>query len=108
MTAEAPRAGRRPSTKPSNRSASLPLVEVLAVNVRVFRKRLRLTLRAASALAGLHWRQWQRLEAGKGNPTIETLARVAKGLGVELSALLRQQAGSGLSGAGGGRNQAQR
>ena len=30
----------------------------------------------------------QKVEAGRGNPTLETLARVAKGLGVELSALL--------------------
>lgn len=89
MTAEAARGGIRRSKKAGDRRASRRLVEALAVNVRARRKRLRLTVRQASKLAGLNWRHWQKLEVCDLNPTLETLARVAKGLRVKLASLLR-------------------
>jgi hypothetical protein len=43
----------------------------------------------AAELAGMHWRHWQKLEAGDLNATIQTLVRVARVLGVEVADLFR-------------------
>jgi transcriptional regulator with XRE-family HTH domain len=41
-----------------------------------------LTQEDAASLAGIDWRRWQRLEGGSVNPTVRTLARVARVLGL--------------------------
>jgi len=61
---------------------------ILARNVRRRRNALKLTLAAASERVHLHWRHWQKIEAGDVNVTLDTLVRVAGALGVELHVLL--------------------
>jgi plasmid maintenance system antidote protein VapI len=48
-----------------------------------------LTVEAASELAGMHWRHWQKLEAGEVNATLRTLARLGDALGTSPEELLR-------------------
>jgi transcriptional regulator with XRE-family HTH domain len=81
--------------------------EVLRQRVRVNVRRLRqaagLTLKAAAQRAELHWRHWQKLEAGTVNLTLVTLARVALALGVDPTTLLDEPPGerpTGSQGAG--------
>jgi len=47
-----------------------------------------LTQEQAASVAGIDGKRWQRLEAGKVNPTIKTLVRVASALGGSFSQLL--------------------
>jgi hypothetical protein len=47
-----------------------------------------LTVEAASELAGMHWRHWQKLEAGEVNATLRTLARLGDALGTSPRELL--------------------
>jgi hypothetical protein len=58
------------------------------VNVRRLRQAAGLTLKVAAERAELHWRHWQKLEAGEVNLTLMTLARVAWALRVEPAVLL--------------------
>lgn len=39
---------------------------------------------AASETVGMHWRMWQKIEAGETNVTLRNLARVAKALRVDV------------------------
>jgi transcriptional regulator with XRE-family HTH domain len=47
-----------------------------------------LTQEAAALSCGMDYKRFQRLELGAVNPTIKTLARVAKGLGSDFWTLL--------------------
>jgi transcriptional regulator with XRE-family HTH domain len=47
-----------------------------------------LTLEEAAHRGDLHWRHWQKLEAGEVSPTLRTLARLAETLRVEPGDLL--------------------
>ena len=60
----------------------------LAQNVRRLRHERGLTLEAASDLAGVNSRHFQKLEAGEVNATLRTLARLADALGVRPEQLL--------------------
>jgi len=42
---------------------------------------------AASELAGMHWRMWQKIEGAETNVTLRNLARVAKALRVDVREL---------------------
>lgn len=42
----------------------------------------------AAERAGMHWRLWQKIEAGDTNATLQTLVRLAKALGVDAADLL--------------------
>lgn len=64
------------------------LRQKLAANVRRLRQDAGLTLEEASHRAGLHWRHWQKVEAGEVNVTIGSLARLAGALDVEPARLL--------------------
>jgi transcriptional regulator with XRE-family HTH domain len=64
----------------------------ISINVRTFRHVAGLTLKAASERAGIHWHQWQQIEAGTVGITIDTLARLAMALGVDASELVREPA----------------
>jgi hypothetical protein len=62
----------------------------LAVNVRSARNAASLTLKVASARVEMHWRHWQKIEAGEVNVTLQTLARLGEVLGIDPSNLLRE------------------
>ena len=55
----------------------------VSLNVSKFRAAQRLTLVQLGAGAGLHWRHIQKIEAGEGNVTLVTIARLARGLKVD-------------------------
>jgi transcriptional regulator with XRE-family HTH domain len=61
---------------------------ILARNVRRRRQALKLTLKAVSRRAQLHWRHWQKIEAGEVNVTLETLVRLSGALEMKLHLLL--------------------
>jgi transcriptional regulator with XRE-family HTH domain len=69
---------------------SMMLRQLVGRNVRCRRQKLELTLQAAAEYSGIHWRHWQKIEGGEVNATLETLARVARALGVETYMLLQQ------------------
>ena len=60
----------------------------LGTNVRALRNGALLTLKKASERAEMHWRHWQKIEAGQTNVTLFTLVRVADALNTEPSSLL--------------------
>jgi transcriptional regulator with XRE-family HTH domain len=63
--------------------------ERLRINVRVLRIAAGLTLKKAAERAEMHWRHWQKIEAGAINLTLVTLVRLAKALQVDVAVLLR-------------------
>jgi hypothetical protein len=60
----------------------------LATNVRLLRARAGLTLEEAGYRAAMHWRHWQKIEAGEVNATLHTLVRVSAVLEVDPRDLL--------------------
>jgi ribosome-binding protein aMBF1 (putative translation factor) len=64
----------------------------LKVNVRTCRKAAGLTLKMVAERADMHWRHWQKIEAGQVNATLHTLVRVAEALAVEPVDLVREPA----------------
>ena len=68
------------------------LMRRLKRNVRAFRRAMNLTVKAAAARAHVHWRYWQRIEAGEVNATIPKITRMANALGVEPQHLLLPRA----------------
>ncbi len=67
----------------------LELRRRLKVNVRTCRKAAGLTLKVVSERAEMHWRHWQKIEAGQVNATLQTLVRVADALRVDPVDLVR-------------------
>jgi transcriptional regulator with XRE-family HTH domain len=55
--------------------------------VRHLRNAQGLTLEEVAERGELYWTQVQRIELGKINPTLDTLERLAKGLGVPIGTL---------------------
>ncbi len=66
------------------------LLKWIARNVKARRLRMGLTLAVAAGKAEVHWRHWQKIEAAESNITAKTLARLARALRVQASALLRK------------------
>jgi transcriptional regulator with XRE-family HTH domain len=62
----------------------------LSINVRAMRYAAGLTLKKASERAEMHWRHWQKIEAGEVNVTLLTLARLGESLGADPADLLRE------------------
>jgi len=60
----------------------------IATNVRRLRSEQKLSAIAAAESVGLHWRSWQKVEAGDSNITLATLVRVAEALDVDPRELL--------------------
>jgi transcriptional regulator with XRE-family HTH domain len=60
----------------------------LAANVRLLREEAGLTLEEVAHEAGLHWRHWQKVEAGEVNVTLASLVRLAGALHVAVTRLL--------------------
>jgi transcriptional regulator with XRE-family HTH domain len=59
----------------------------LRVRVRTLREAAGLTLKVAAERSEMHWRHWQKLEAGELNVTMATLVRVARALRVDVPEL---------------------
>lgn len=59
----------------------------IALNVRRLRAERAISAVAASELAGMHWRMWQKIEGAETNVTLRNLARVAKALRVDVREL---------------------
>lgn len=66
----------------SKASPSAAPRRLLAANVRRLRLARSLTVKQAASRVGMHWRQWQKIEAGHSNPTVATIVRVADALDV--------------------------
>jgi len=49
-----------------------------------------ITVEEAAHRGGLHWRHWQKVEAGEVNVTLETLALLADALQASISDLVRR------------------
>jgi transcriptional regulator with XRE-family HTH domain len=64
----------------------------IASNVRRQREKAELTLEEVAHRAGMHWRHWQKVEAGEVNATLKTLARLSDALGVDPAELLKPEA----------------
>jgi len=62
----------------------------LAVNTRRLRRAASLTLKKAAERGEMHWRHWQKVEAGRTNATLATLVKVADALNVDPYDLLRE------------------
>jgi transcriptional regulator with XRE-family HTH domain len=62
----------------------------LAINVRALRAKAGYTVKRASARAEMHWRHWQKIEAGDTNATIATVVKMADALDVDPKELLRE------------------
>jgi DNA-binding Xre family transcriptional regulator len=60
----------------------------LRANLRVHRLAASLSVREASALAQMHVRHWQKIEAGKVNVSLQTLAKLCLVLKITPSDLL--------------------
>lgn len=64
--------------------AAEKLVQRVGSNIRDLRLALGLSAKkAAEQSAGMHWRHWQKLEAGELNVTLRSIAKVVKALGVD-------------------------
>lgn len=61
--------------------------DLLARNLRAIRKKLELTQSEAAERCDLSLRMYQRLESSRGTPSIESLAKIAKGLNVKIHEL---------------------
>jgi transcriptional regulator with XRE-family HTH domain len=66
----------------------------LATNLRLLRKRRRMTQEELAGRCGLATRHLQKIEAGEVNVTLRTLAVLASVLRVELNQLLASDPGS--------------
>ncbi len=64
--------------------------EILGLNLRASRRKCGMTQEALRDATGISQQYLSELEAGKRNPTIGTLAKLAAALHVEESALLRR------------------
>jgi hypothetical protein len=60
----------------------------LAANARRLRLDALLTIKQAAGRVGMHWRHWQKIEAGQNNATLATIVRVASALNVTPAELL--------------------
>ena len=54
-----------------------------------------MTLEKAAEYGNMHWRHWQKIEAGEANTTLRTLARLASALEVDPSELIDMQSAKG-------------
>ncbi len=96
-----------PSARAVRRTGDIDVRREVGERIRRARVAAGLTQEDAADSAGVDWRRWQRLEAGRVNATIRTLVRVSGALGLTFWALLGARAPKGAS-AGGRTLRAQR
>lgn len=77
--------------------ADEPVRDVLAANLRRVRTARNLSLSGLSRLSKIGKATLSQLEAGAGNPTIETVFSLSRALEVPISSLLDQPRGDGLT-----------
>jgi len=63
--------------------------EKLIQTIKERREMMRVTQETLAELAGVGLRTLKQLESGKGNPTLETLQKLADVLGMEISLQIR-------------------
>jgi transcriptional regulator with XRE-family HTH domain len=85
----APRAGAKRGAAPGKQSAPRPLERYLGSTTRELRRKHGLTIAAISDRTGISRGMLSRIETGQTATSLETLSRLAQGLGVSLSALFR-------------------
>jgi transcriptional regulator with XRE-family HTH domain len=61
----------------------------LARNIRAIRQERHLSVEEVAHDAAMHWRHWQKVEAGEVGVTLKTIAKIAVGLDVDACTLLR-------------------
>jgi transcriptional regulator with XRE-family HTH domain len=69
------------------KTAELKLRRRFAANVRRLREEGHLSLEEAAHRGEMHWRHWQKIEAGEVSATLRTITKVGIALGVEPSSL---------------------
>lgn len=65
-----------------------PELVALGRRIATLRKRAELTQEGLGAAAELHWTYVGQIERGERNPTYKNVLKLARGLGVDASALL--------------------
>ncbi|HOO63004.1 MAG TPA: XRE family transcriptional regulator [Synergistaceae bacterium] len=65
--------------------------EALAENLRILREERNLSLQSLAELTGVSKSMLRQIETGKSNPTIETLWKIANGLRISFTSLLRNR-----------------
>ncbi len=73
-----------------DRLAAMQTNELVSRNIRRFRLERDLSLGDLAARAGISKQTLSKVEAGVGNPTVETLERIGQGLGVGVLRLLTE------------------
>jgi transcriptional regulator with XRE-family HTH domain len=73
-----------PGVKAAVRRLNIALRQRLREQVRKLRNEAGLTLKVASERAEIHWRHWQKIEAGEVNVSLSTLVKVAQALRVDV------------------------
>jgi transcriptional regulator with XRE-family HTH domain len=76
-----------------NPKAVARVQRTLGVNMKRIRVALGLTQGEAGQRGGLHWRHWQKIEAGQVNVTIATLVGISAALETTLSELFLEGRG---------------
>jgi transcriptional regulator with XRE-family HTH domain len=71
------------------RSEHLVLKQVAAC-IRRARRHAALSQEGVASRAGIDYKRYQRLEAGRQNPTIRTLHRIAEAIGVDFWVMLEK------------------
>jgi transcriptional regulator with XRE-family HTH domain len=61
----------------------------ITIQLKARRETLQVTQSILADLSGVSLRTLKQIESGKGNPTLETLAKLAKTLGMEVSLQLK-------------------
>lgn len=64
----------------------------LGKRIRGFRATAGMSLRSFGFMTGIHYNQLLHIEQGKTNPSLETLYRIADGLGISVAYLLDVEA----------------
>lgn len=81
------------SARPDDEREDARAVETLGAAVRAARKRLELSVQALSERAGVSFGLVSQLERGLGNPSLNSIQRLAAALGVPAGQLLDEPAG---------------
>ena len=61
----------------------------LSENLRIEREKQGISLRKLGLMTGLDYTNLSNIENGKGNPTLQTLAKIASSLDIDIITLLK-------------------